>query len=55
MEVRARTQGRNLEAGTEAGTMKGCCLPTFSAILLNRDQASLLRDDTTHCELGAST
>lgn len=46
-EVRAGTQGRNLEAGTEAEPMEECCLLACSTcFLLTQDQVP--RGGTTH-------
>ena len=47
------TQGRNLEAGTEAEAMEVCCLlASLPGLLSYRTQNHQPRDSTTHNALG---
>lgn len=54
MEVRTRTQGRNLEAETKAENIKVCLL-WHTQLLFYIVQAHLLRDVTAHHRFGLST
>ena len=52
---RAGPQGRNLEAGTDAGTLPNCLVPHGLLNLLSYTQSYLPRVNTTHKDLGSLT